>query len=114
MMSFLSRMASSGPDLYYSPGFMNEIESHLSYLRTATETRSVAVPLNKAIIYSGDFYGYCREAQIESQYHWTIMRVSFMRSPADFGVHTKEILVPSIREINRILTNYRTSLSNRI
>jgi hypothetical protein len=114
MMPFLSRMSSSGSDLYYAPGFMNEIEVHLSYLRTSSETRTAVVPLEKAIIYSGDFYGYCREAKIESQYHWTIMRVSFMRSPADFGVKTKEIMVPSVREINRILTNYRTSLSNRI
>jgi hypothetical protein len=101
-MKIDSKMITTGALVYYDKGFRDCIEAHLSLLRNSSQTQSISVDEHKAAIYEGDLFGYLNELNISPQLHWVTMRMMNLFSPFDFGINTKNILLPNANEIDII------------
>ena len=96
-------------DVYYSTGFMQLIEDHLTYLRTKTELKTVSVTNQLANKYQGDFYGLLLESSIPKKYHYIITRFNGYKSPSEFMGFIDYFVVPDIGVIEELKSLYLTT-----
>lgn len=108
-MNIHTLMIKPGPAVFYTKAFMDVLEAHRAYFRSAQSTHIVQVDPKRAAIYEGDLYGYLNEVGIEAQYHWFIMRLSGLTASTEFTQAITELYIPSRDEINQILIAYKAT-----
>jgi hypothetical protein len=92
---------------YFEEGFINTVESHLTYLRN-TNTQFKVIDTHLLDKYRGDFYGLLDELGIDKQYHYTVMRVNGLESSDNYRSTMTAIILPDFTEIESIKDIYRT------
>jgi hypothetical protein len=95
-------------DVYYDDGFINEIESLMSYIRHTNDIRAIPVTLHLNAKYVGDFYGLLDELIIPKRYHLVVTRVNGLASSGDFTGNMDYVLIPNMATIDRIKNIYQS------
>jgi len=95
-------------DDYYSAGFMQVIEDHLTYLRTLDGVVVNQLTNTQCVKYQGDFFGLLLDLKIDKRYHYAVMRVNDLFSPADFTGDISQVVVPKLDEIDLLKNIYQT------
>lgn len=108
-MSVNELMISQGPSIYYSNEFRNVLEDHMSFLRADQGTRVVAVDPGLAYRYEHDLYSYLRNANVEANIHWLVMRMNGMTTPMEFGPEYQLLAIPDIGTVDRIRQSHMSS-----
>lgn len=108
-MQILNKMANDGPAVFYEDAFFDTLETFLTYFRTHPRTRSVAIPLEKAVLYVGDFYSLLSDVGIPYQAHWFILRLNGMVAPSEYTMDKLSLLVPPEEDLDRIRQIYRAT-----
>lgn len=78
--------------------------SHIQYLRNSKETITINIDAYDARRYNYSLFAYLRSISVDVKIHWIVMLLNNFDSPEDFTFKTKTILVPSITEVENILT----------
>jgi hypothetical protein len=94
--------------VFFDPGFMSTMESHLAYLASHQSTTTVQLDPLRVQVHLGDFYGMLSEIGIEQNLHWIIARLNGMHSPSEFDETVTSVLVPDRAVIDRIRISYAT------
>jgi hypothetical protein len=95
-------------DAYYSEGFMQVIEDHLSYLRSYDGVVVNQLTNTQCVKYQGDFFGLLNDLKIDKRYHYAVMRVNDLFSPADFTGDINQIVVPNLSQVDMLKNIYQT------
>lgn len=109
MAAIDSLMSDQGADVYYSDGFRNVLEDHMTYLRTHQLTRVLDVTPKQAERFEYDLIGLLNELEVPVTLHWIVARMNHFDSihevPADLG----SLLAPDPKEISKLLQSYNTT-----
>ncbi len=97
------------PVVFFDEKFQFVIDSHLTYLRTHPDTKTVIIDPNTAIIYKSDFYGLLTNLNIESRYHRAILLVNEFSGPREFDETTLTILVPRKDVIDKLIAPFKNT-----
>jgi hypothetical protein len=92
---------------YFEEGFIQAIETHLTYLRQKNTTFKT-IDNHLLDKYQGDFYGLLDELGIAKEYHYTIMRVNDFSNGDCYRSNMTMIVMPSLPAIDLIKDTYRT------
>lgn len=95
--------------IYYDEDFRDCFESCIGAFKNSTNTQVAPVAPYKASTYEGRFFDFLQDARIAKEHHWFIMRLNDMSSPSEFKATTKTILVMSETELDRLISQFRTS-----
>lgn len=101
-MSVTKLLRPRGGPGYYTDGFRQTIEDHLTYLKKQV-SEVIAVTAQQQEKYQSDLYGLFIEKGVPQEYLWTTMRCNGFHSPADYlGEEQSFILIKpeAIKEIH--------------
>lgn len=101
-MQIHSLMTKAGDSMWYTDGFRNVLESHLTYFRSSPELRIVPIDKHLSYKYEGDLYGLLDEIGIDKQYHYLIMMLNNYSHPADYDGNRYELYLPDTKEIDMV------------
>lgn len=108
-LSIIQMMQNEGDNVYYTPEWHRCVESHLEWIRKRPLSLPLKITPNDAYKYEGDLMGLLLAYNFRMEYHWVIMRVNDMSSPADFSAETMELIIPDLAEVDNILAVFRTT-----
>lgn len=97
--------------LYFDPDFINTLDSHIEYLKTAPGAQYLEIPKDSLENYKGDFFAVLTDMQIMPKYHRIIMLLNHFMSPADYLGQEMQVFIPNLAEIDGIASVYRTGRS---
>jgi hypothetical protein len=103
-----SLMFNPGPSVYYTSGFRQVLEDHMTYLRQH-QAQLVQVTPQAAWENDQDLFGFLQVINLPPQYHWVTMRMNNFTSPNEFGQETSLLLVPSANVLEQLRSAYMTS-----
>jgi hypothetical protein len=106
-MKIDANAADPGADVYYEDTFRWILEDHLTYFRNSKDIKSIPIDAQQLDVFKFDFFGLLRKMRYEPQYFWIIMRVNNIDCPQDFPSDLQSILVPDLREVDKILTAHK-------
>lgn len=95
-------MVQEGPAVFYDNDFKVVLESHLTYLRTHTDTVKMSIDPIEAYRFEGDLNGLLHSFNILPQYHWVIMRMNDYTSTQETTADLPSLLIPDISVIERL------------
>lgn len=108
MSASINRLAQAwDSEKYFEDHWRLFFESHLSLIRAAETTLTVAVDPFDAYKFAGDFYGMLTVKEVPPKYHWAFLRVNQMTTPTEFGEQTRTLLFPSTQFIEELMSVYR-------
>lgn len=96
--------------VYYSAGFLQTIEDHLSFLRMDAPISTISVSDQQNIKYEGDFFGLLDDSKIDKKYHHIVLRVNGYVNSADFKGDIDYFVIPDFSEVEEIKALYITKL----
>lgn len=99
----------SGSETFYTDGFKNELEYHLSYIIARSKATIKHLAENDALRYEGDFYGLCCFLKIPQHYIWITLRVNGYRKYEEFSRFDREIIIPDASYVDELEEAYSTS-----
>lgn len=102
-------MLSEGANVYYTDGFRNVLEAHMTYLRSHPSTRVLDVTPKQAEKYEYDLIGLLNELQIPVHLHWVVARVNNFNSLNEVPADLVRLLTPDPKEITQLQQTYQTS-----
>ncbi len=94
--------------VYYSAGFIQTIEDHLSFLRQDAAIRTVVVTEHQNVKYEGDFYGLLDDCGIDKKYHQIVLRVNGFDNSSDYDGELEYFITPDFSEVEEIKSLYLT------
>lgn len=106
--SIISLMPEEGSAIFFQDSFRNELEKHLSVLRTDLQIQMIDVPPNIALRYNADFDGLMCYYKIPAKYHWVIMRINNMLSTFDYRPTMLTLLIPDFNFVEQLKTTFTT------
>lgn len=101
-------MTSEGDPTYFEEGFMQVIETHLTYLKGLSTNRPYTFSAQVADKYHGDFYGLLDYFQIPKKYHHVTMLINGLMSSSDYGYEKTSIILPDYNELELLKAVYST------
>lgn len=108
--SINSMLISSDSSTYYSRGFRNVLEDHMTYLRKHPETRVIPVTPMQAHQYEFDMTGLLNELGIPLKMHWVVIRMNHFNSLTEVPADLIQLLLPSENEIIKLKQLYESSI----
>ena len=108
--SINSMLISSDSSTYYSRGFRNVLEDHMTFLRKHSETRIIPVTPMQAHQYEFDSTGLLNELGIPLKMHWVVIRMNHLTSLTEVPADLIQLLVPSENEITKLKQLYESSV----
>jgi hypothetical protein len=99
----------SGDDAYYDENFRVILESHLTYLRNLSTTKTLTFDSFLSYKHQGDLFGLLDELNIAKQYHYIIMRINDFRCPGDLTDKVVSLLIPDLGEVALLKATFMTS-----
>lgn len=100
-----------GNEAFYRRDFIQVLDSHLEYLKTAGNVQRLEIPTAMLGNYRGDYYAVLWGLNIPLQYHRIIMHVNGYHSPTDYSGDPGTVLVPDLAVIDALLGVYDTGSS---
>jgi hypothetical protein len=104
-------MTKPGTDIWYTDGFRNVLESHLTFFRSSPKLRLVAIDKHMSYKYEGDLYGLMDELGINKQYHFLVMILNGYSHPADYDGNRYELYLPDTSEVDMVKNVHRSKKS---
>ena len=94
-LSIHKQQVNVGDPIYYTDAFRAMIEQHLTFLRQPDV--SIAEKVDPSLIrqFDGDFYGLLQFLDIQTQYHWIVLRVNKFDNPLQFGRIVRDVYAPT-------------------
>lgn len=85
------------------------LEDHLAVLSAKENIQSISdiVPMD-AYRFEYDFFGLLRYLGIQPRYHWVVMRVNGLASPADYQRDKLSILIPNFDLVENLFSYFST------
>jgi hypothetical protein len=102
-------MFDPGPSVYYTDGFRQVLEDHMTYLRQHQSTQVMAVSPRAAWENDQDLFGFLQLVNLQPQFHWVTMRMNNFSSPTEFGTSVTQLLIPSSVVLEQLRSAYMTS-----
>jgi hypothetical protein len=102
-------MFDSGPSVYYTDGFRQVLEDHMTYLRQHQSTQLMSVSPQAAWENDQDLFGFLQVVNLQPQLHWVTMRMNNFSSPTEFGTSVTQLLIPSSVVLEQLRSAYMTS-----
>ncbi len=91
-----------GESIYYDTKFRSTLEDHLIYFRNHPKTLLNTFDANDCAKWTGDLIGFLTFLRIDAKYHWFIMRLNSMTSPAEMNDNVTSLMIPDFSEIEKI------------
>ncbi len=93
-----------GDETYYTSPFHTFLLSYYQYFIDPINALVSMMPVEPGIAYkyTGDFIGLLNYLSIEPQYHWFIMYLNGLKSPADMNKKIITLTMPNSNGINEI------------
>lgn len=108
--SINAMLVSDNAGIYYSDGFRNVLEDHMTYLREHPTTTILSVLPMQAYKYEFDMVGLLRELNIPLRMHWTVIRMNHLSSLTQVPSDLQQLLIPTDQQLSRIKQTYEASL----
>ena len=99
----------TGDTNYYSPGFRQVIEDHLSWLQKSSSTNQITLSPQAEYKYIGDFYSLLQNIDVNQDMYWITMRLNGLHSPLDYTGDLITILIPARYEVQKLLARFLTT-----
>lgn len=109
-LSIANSLPNAGANVYYSQAWQLMIETHLPWILARSDNRVLSVDPATAAKYEGDLYGLLTARSIARQYHWVIMRLNNLRTPADYHLELRNLIVPNDVVIEQLTERHRTTM----
>lgn len=107
-MAITDLLADPGPDIYYTKGFRDVLEDHLTWLRENHSALMVVKP-DEAWQWRGDLFGLLHAKGEPRHMHWLIMRLNRWTTPRTFDENTLALLKPNYAVVEQILQSYNST-----
>lgn len=104
-------LQSSVDQVYYDRDFMNNLEAHLTYLRTKGEIRIAPVSDHLGYKHEGDLFGLLDSLNILKKFHYIVMRVNGYEHTADFKGDIDYLVIPDLNEVEMLRSVWQTKNS---
>ena len=94
--------------VYNSPEYMQLMEDSLTYFKQLNTTK--VVPVNAQFAYRSrfDFFRLLNDMGLDQKYHWVVARVNGMTNPMMSTEKLTQVIVPDIKEIERLVALMQT------
>jgi hypothetical protein len=102
-------MIQEGANVYYTDGFRNILEDHMTYLRTHPTTRTLDVTPKQAEKYEYDLIGLLNELEIPMYLHWVVARANSFNSVNEVPSDLVSLLIPDHKEVAKLQQTYQIS-----
>ena len=87
------------------------LENHLPQLKKEAKKNVIQVTPAEAYQYDYNYYGLLRKKNIDYRLHWLTLRCNDRIDPSASCKDVREICVPSIEDVNRMLSYWRSTQS---
>lgn len=94
---------------YYSKGFRNVLEDHMTYLRSHPDTQKREITPSEAYQFENDFYGLMNYKAVPMHFHHLVLRMNNMTNPDQMPPDLTFFLLPEMAVVSRLLSVYKTS-----
>ena len=85
------------------------LENHIPRLAKLARENVVSVSPAEAYQYDYNYYGLLRKKNIDYRIHWLTMRCNGRMDPNASCIDVREIAIPPMGEVERILSYWRTT-----
>lgn len=110
-MPLVADIPSEGAAIYYDPGWMRMIETHLNWLLSRQDNELITIAEGTAYKYEGDFFGLMAEINVMPAYWFLLMRMNGMMAPTDYRLEMQTLLKPTFSNVDNLTSVYRTTMS---
>lgn len=97
---------------YFDKNFMQILDSHIEYLKTAGTPTEKVIESRYLGQYYGDFYNILNDAGISAKYHRVILLMNGLTSPIQYAGQFLTYLCPDFAKVDQILGAYNTGKKN--
>lgn len=97
---------------YVDEALRTILENHLPRLKKLAENNIIEVTPAEAYKYDYNYYGLLRYKNVDYRIHWLTLRVNDRVNPDASCIEVRQIKVPPIEEVTRLL-NYHKSTRNK-
>jgi len=112
--TLVSLMRNPGDPRYYSQGWINTIEDHLTYLQDDGNGKTYTPTGMERNRYQYRFFAFLRDVikLTREEHYYAVMRANNMTSPMEFGEDWDFLIIPAETKINALFDQYITSAAN--
>lgn len=104
----LNKVSSAVDEVYFDPGFLVLIESHLTQLRKNPNVGYAGINEHQNYKYEGDLYGLLDDLNIEKKFHFIVARLNHYEHSGDFKGDASTLMLPDFNEIELLKSVYQT------
>lgn len=98
------------PAVVYDESFLDVLEDHLTYFRTAAKTITLSVSPAQADVYKFDLAGLLNELNVPVRLHWLTMRMNDYTSMTSNDETLTQLLVPDANMFDTIQSVHQAAL----
>lgn len=106
--SVVNELENAGPDIFYQPGFRKMVEDHLNWLRNHESADVITLNNKDALRYHGDFFGLLSYLEIQSKFHWILMRLNGYDGPREYHYEDTALMIVNDRVMLDLERRFRT------
>lgn len=110
-MTILNKMNAPGHSNFYQEDWRNLIDQHLDYLKASTNTIVIDVEPIAAHKYAGDLPGFLVATQVPMHFYYVVLKLNDMTDGTQFGKHVQQLLIPSEKDLDKLMNTYITTYS---
>lgn len=105
----IHNLAKQPDSIYYSPGFILVVESHLNYLRQPENVTYISVTEHESYKHEGDFYGLLAAKDVPYEYHHAALRMNGLTTSTEYQGIPGTYKVPQSSAISLLKNIYETT-----
>lgn len=111
--TLVSLMRNPGDQRYYSQGWVNTVEDHLTYLQDDGNGTTYSPTGMERTRYKYRFFAFLRDvlSLTREEHYYAIMRANNMTSPMEFDENWDFLIIPSGAKIQALYEQYITSVA---
>lgn len=111
--TLVSLMRNPGDPRYYSQGWINAVEDHLTFLQDDGNGTTYSPTGMERARYKYRFFAFLRDVLklTREEHYYAILRANNMTSPMEFDENWDFLIIPSGAKIQTIYEQYITSLA---
>lgn len=96
--------------IYCDESFLDVLEDHMTYLRTAATTHTLSVTPSDANVYAFDLSGLLFKLGIPARLHWVIARMNGFKSLTENDETLTQLIVPDALTVDNIASLQSSAL----
>lgn len=97
---------------FYNPDFMQVLDSHREYFRTAGNPEYRVIDSESKGRYIGDFYAVLHDMRIAPKYHRIVMQLNGITNPIQYDNQLLQVFIPDFSKIDRLLSIYNSGVKS--